>query len=476
MKTAFPMAVPSTSRLRTPAARLGRPLHLGAPSRPAAQAAVVLALALLAIGAAMVGAPRASVSATGAGAYVLAGVIPGSYAWLRGLRDGDPVTAWEPAGVDPTGQTWERLTVMHGGQFTEFPRQIPGSGQPSLLLAVLALAALLALWRGAPFVAPLAAGAGILAAVTAVGELAYPLGAVPSVVVAVLGTCLVLRRAARPRVLAAAVAAGAVVGAAWLLIPPATPTGWQALTLLAPLAVVAMFAAAYSRAFLAALPGIRRRGLPPWRPTLLRVMPGLRAVSETARNEERSRLARDLHADVLPRLSYTLTLLEHPSAGTDPGAATEQLRSAVAELRDLMTERQFLVLERGGMAAAISTLAELARTRSGIDVECDCHGEARYAPEVELAAYRIVQEAFENALKHSGAACVSIAVQAEPGRFSASVEDDGVGIDAATEAIARRNGHLGLSDMRGRAADVGGSLAITTASGEGTRVEFRWPA
>jgi signal transduction histidine kinase len=101
----------------------------------------------------------------------------------------------------------------------------------------------------------------------------------------------------------------------------------------------------------------------------------------------------------------------------------------------------------------------------------------RLAPDVELGAYRIVQEALNNALQHAQAQQVIIHVESRAHTLSLTVVDDGVGFDLPDQPDAlTQGGHFGLIGMLERAAQLGGSLRVESAPGQGTRIHVRLPA
>jgi signal transduction histidine kinase len=98
-------------------------------------------------------------------------------------------------------------------------------------------------------------------------------------------------------------------------------------------------------------------------------------------------------------------------------------------------------------------------------------GSARLPPAVETAAFRIVQEALGNALRHAGAPAIDITLRREPALLAVAVHDRGTGFSP----VARAGRGLGLSSMDERARLVGGRLTIASAPGQGTSVEAWLP-
>jgi signal transduction histidine kinase len=206
----------------------------------------------------------------------------------------------------------------------------------------------------------------------------------------------------------------------------------------------------------------------------------------TAQEDERRRIARDLHdqmGQLLTALGLGLKALE--DATPDPSPA----RPHLARLRDLTDligrEAHQLALELRptalddlGLQAALANYAEGWPARSGVELDFHAAGPdtGRLPEAAETALFRVVQEALTNVLRHAGARRVSLVLQRSAGQAVAVVEDDGVGFDAESEtAPAGGGGRLGLLGMRERVALVGGTLTVESAPGRGTTVIARVP-
>jgi signal transduction histidine kinase len=204
--------------------------------------------------------------------------------------------------------------------------------------------------------------------------------------------------------------------------------------------------------------------------------------AEAATARERSRLARELHDIVSHSISVIAIQTQAVRRRLGPENAAEAANLAAVEsaARDAMAEmrRLFGVLRQEGEQAALAPqpgLAELdrllARVRdTGIRVDLDTRGDpVELSPGLDLAAYRIVQEAVTNAMRHSGARRLDIRLDYQPGELRVSVEDDGGGING-TDA----GGH-GLRGIRERAELYGGTLDVTRGDRGGARVRARLP-
>ncbi len=202
---------------------------------------------------------------------------------------------------------------------------------------------------------------------------------------------------------------------------------------------------------------------------------------------ERARLARELHdgpvQDLIAlgqRAEMTQRLIERGEM-EQAQALLEELRNAeletVEELRRLIGALRPAYLEDLGFIPALEMLVQQAaeQTTAQVRLEKVC-AERRVAPEVELAAYRIAQEALNNAVQHAQAQHVSVRVRCDADGLTLSVIDDGVGFELPLRPdLLTHAGHFGLVGIQERVTRLGGTLQIHTAPGEGTRVTVRLP-
>ncbi|MEE8389865.1 MAG: ATP-binding protein [Anaerolineae bacterium] len=202
---------------------------------------------------------------------------------------------------------------------------------------------------------------------------------------------------------------------------------------------------------------------------------------------ERARLARELHDGPVQELIALGQRAEMAQRLVERGALEraqallEETRRAeletVAELRRIIGALRPIYLEDLGFLPALEMLVRQTDERTTARVRLE-KGDTvhRCAPEVELAAYRITQEAMNNALQHAQAQNIVVRVRCDSERLSLSIADDGVGFtlpqrpDFFTQA-----GHFGLVGMQERATRLGGTLQIHTAPEEGTLVIVRLP-
>jgi signal transduction histidine kinase len=200
---------------------------------------------------------------------------------------------------------------------------------------------------------------------------------------------------------------------------------------------------------------------------------------ERAAEEERRRLARELHDETLQGLGALRLALGAARRAEDPARWRAALDDAVAELdteianvRGIISDVRPAVLDALGAEAALDSLADRMRRR-GIDVDLavSLPGEPRYDEETETAIYRIVQEGLTNAIKHADARSAEVAVAEAGGFVVVRVGDDGRGFDPDAEGTG-----FGLTGMRERVESLAGTLVVETAPGGGTTVTARLPA
>jgi signal transduction histidine kinase len=192
-----------------------------------------------------------------------------------------------------------------------------------------------------------------------------------------------------------------------------------------------------------------------------------------AAEAERARWARELHDEPLQGLGALRLLLAGARRTRDPerlaaavDAAIERLEGEIDGLRGLVRELRPAALDELGLGPALEGLAERAGVPVGVDVRL---GELRLLPELETAAYRIAQEALNNALRHAAASAVAISVHEEDGTVRVEVSDDGRGFDPDAPAAG-----FGLRGMRERVELVGGELEVES-SAAGTRITATLP-
>lgn len=195
-----------------------------------------------------------------------------------------------------------------------------------------------------------------------------------------------------------------------------------------------------------------------------------------AQEEERARVARDLHDQVNQSLTGVLLRLEAARAAAPPELESELVETSVLAhqaMDELLTVARQLrpsALDDLGLSAAIAGQIEQLG-QSEIKATFEVEGEVgNLDPEVQLVIYRVAQESLGNAIRHSRAGRVAIRLSRGPGRVELSVIDDGSGF-----TFAEATSGLGLGGMRERAILVGGDLQIESRPGHGTTVRLTVP-
>jgi len=190
--------------------------------------------------------------------------------------------------------------------------------------------------------------------------------------------------------------------------------------------------------------------------------------------EERLRLALDLHDSILNQLAVLQMNLDKPSQKFQNAydALIERLREIVSDLRPPMLNY--------GLKPAIDELADNLMERSNDTVQVDVGIQTdgtRYPPKTELHLFRIVQEACGNACRHARARNITISGKLEAQEISLQLQDDGIGFDFGKTLdldTLISNKHFGLAGMMERAAIIGAEVRIESRPEEGTMVQITW--
>ena len=194
--------------------------------------------------------------------------------------------------------------------------------------------------------------------------------------------------------------------------------------------------------------------------------------------EERNIIGNELHdslAQSLIGMRLQLTILSESLARKDFSAAQYEAKGlhramtqASADLRDLLTNYR-LKIDEAGFAQTVANLVERFRRETGISVffQNECQAFA-LTPAQEIQVYYIIQEAFTNIRKHSGAHNVRILLNNEGDLYTVLIEDDGLGMAGIAEGVAGE--HAGLAIMRERTQRLPGQIVIESEAGEGTRI------
>jgi signal transduction histidine kinase len=201
---------------------------------------------------------------------------------------------------------------------------------------------------------------------------------------------------------------------------------------------------------------------------------------------ERQRIARDLHDSVSQSLFSTTLHVRTAQRALElerldsTGPVGEELseigqltRGALAEMRALIFELRPGALAEEGLVAALTKQAAALSAREGLGIAVDGpDGRLPLEPEVEEQLYHLGQEALANVVKHARATRATVHIAAEDDTVSMEVSDDGQGFDP--DLVGPE--HFGLRSMRGRVADLGGRLQVTSRRDHGTVLRVEVPA
>ena len=201
----------------------------------------------------------------------------------------------------------------------------------------------------------------------------------------------------------------------------------------------------------------------------------------TIREEERKRLGFDLHDNVCQELLGIAMLIESlrrrvsplaDSTGAELDRIVRYLNELVEHLRMLARDMRPMQLRDLGLEGCLRSLVDaMASAHARVSVEF-VGAIPRLEEEVEIAVYRIAQEALANAARHAAAGAIAVTLAARDGRIELVVRDDGRGFDVD----GRRSRALGLVSMRERALALGGRFEVMSAPGDGTVVRLECPA
>jgi signal transduction histidine kinase len=189
-----------------------------------------------------------------------------------------------------------------------------------------------------------------------------------------------------------------------------------------------------------------------------------------AMEAERSRIAADIHDDALQELTMLGWRLD--ASGDRENAASA--REVADRLRAILGDLRLPILDDLGTGPALEWLVERIERVAAGDVRLERSDDARPPAAVELAFFRVAQEALSNAVRH-GKPPILVRYWTTPTSASLSVDDAGPGIDA-TDAERAGSGHFGLLNMRQRAEQIGALLDVRKWPTGGTRVTMEWRA
>jgi PAS domain S-box-containing protein len=206
----------------------------------------------------------------------------------------------------------------------------------------------------------------------------------------------------------------------------------------------------------------------------------LDAEAEKASQEERGRLARDLHDSVTQALFAASLKAEALTTDKDlPDALAADLeevgrlsRGALAQMRSMLLELRGDPLDQVPLDHLLRNVVEATESRTRTEVGLAITGGGTLPAVLHVALYRITQEALNNVARHAQAASAEVRLEYSASRVRLAIRDDGCGFDP----VPRDPGHLGLRSMRERAAEAGARFTLVTEPGAGTLVRVDWDA
>lgn len=209
-----------------------------------------------------------------------------------------------------------------------------------------------------------------------------------------------------------------------------------------------------------------------------------KAVAVQTQEEERYRLARMLQegpgqllANAALEIETCLRLMDDQPDAARAGltALLDELRQGLTSVRDLVAELSPPLLNELGLASSLQKYAEEFTRRTDIRVVLrgwDALTE-RYPLTMEMAIFRVIQEALDNVREHARANQVQVELESTPDRFTVTIADNGKGFDPSRPVAPNRR--LGLVAMRDRAELLGGNLQVFSEPGHGVRVVLTAP-
>jgi PAS domain S-box-containing protein len=194
--------------------------------------------------------------------------------------------------------------------------------------------------------------------------------------------------------------------------------------------------------------------------------------------EERRRIARDLHDDFAQRMAVLSMKFEQacaasPSLRDTVGSLQVEMDKISEDLRRLSHQLHPSTLEHFGLAASLQDECDRVAGLRGIPAFADVQGDCESLPKpLQLCVYRIAQEALHNVAKHSGATQAAVLLERTPEHLKLTIEDDGAGFDVDA---ARARGGLGLSTMEERSRPFHGVFSLASQPGDGTKITVTFP-
>jgi two-component system sensor histidine kinase DegS len=201
-----------------------------------------------------------------------------------------------------------------------------------------------------------------------------------------------------------------------------------------------------------------------------------------AQEEERRRVAREIHdgpaqsmANVILRAEVCekLLVLDPKAVRKELGEFKGMVRKSLQDVRRIIFDLRPMALDDLGLLPALNRYLETLKERYNIEMEMALSSsgvQQRLAPPIEVAIYRVVQEALQNTIKHAEASCAKIFLHNEPQRLVVKITDDGKGFPVEEFMQNPQRDSYGLLGMKERLEILGGQLMINSRPGEGTEI------
>jgi signal transduction histidine kinase/ligand-binding sensor domain-containing protein len=205
---------------------------------------------------------------------------------------------------------------------------------------------------------------------------------------------------------------------------------------------------------------------------------------EAAKEDERKRIARELHDEMGPSLTAVIINLQLMSKSSDADKTARRITDTVdlvdrmiERIRDLSLDLRPPLIDQLGLVPALSGYLEAQAERTGLVIDLKEASAAKgLSPEIEITAFRVVQEAVTNVIRHANAKRAAVTVRQHDGRLELIVSDDGHGFDVGdTMERAAAGKALGLLGMQERVNVQGGEVAIESTPGKGTVIRASIP-
>lgn len=206
----------------------------------------------------------------------------------------------------------------------------------------------------------------------------------------------------------------------------------------------------------------------------------LRRMNELL-EQEIKRIAYAVHDEagqLLTAVHMSLANLERqspPQLKNDFENVSTLLKQVESQLRQYSHELRPTILDDLGLAPALQYLAKAISARSALPIRISATAKGRYSPTIEIALYRVLQEALNNVVKHARASSVSVDIQEQSNLLVCKVQDDGIGFNPSLAQKAGRRTGLGLISMKERVNSIGGRLDFDSSTCRGTSLVIQVP-